>query len=135
MKMAAKKNVKADGATGLLVAFALRDHSEGDGDDAVMLTQGQRLELTRDEFDALIAKGAVAEGVFVKMKTAVEGGRYSLKPHETTWIPPHVYEAWKAAGYCEPTQDDPQVGALLKARDDTAREAVASRDAALRAVK
>lgn len=129
--MAAKKKAaSASDAGKIIVAFALRDHVEGEGDDAVTFTAGQRLELEQKEFDGLAKAGICAEGVFVKMKTAVEGGRYSLKPHDTTWLAPHVYEAWKAAGYCEPTEDDPQVGAVLKAREDALREAVTERDAA-----
>ncbi|WP_127111974.1 hypothetical protein [Shimia sediminis] len=129
--MAAKKKAaSAEDAGKITVAFALRDHVEGEGDDAVTFTAGQRLELEQKEFDGLAKAGICAEGVFVKMKTAVEGGRYSLKPHDTTWLAPHVYEAWKAAGYCEPTEDDPQVGAVLKAREDALREAVTERDAA-----
>lgn len=129
--MAAKKKAaSATDAGKLIVAFALRDHVEGDGDDAVTFTAGQRLELEQKEFDGLAKAGICAAGVFVKMKTAVEGGRYSLKPHDTTWLAPHVYEAWKAKGYCEPTEDDPQVGAVLKAREDALREAVTERDAA-----
>jgi hypothetical protein len=129
--MAAKKKAaSAEDAGKIIVAFALRDHVEGEGDDAVTFTAGQRLELEQKEFDGLAKAGICAEGVFVKMKTAVEGGRYSLKPHDTTWLAPHVYEAWKAAGYCEPTEDDPQVGAVLKAREDALREAVTERDAA-----
>lgn len=129
--MAAKKKAASAADAGkIIVAFALRDHVEGEGDDAVTFTEGQRLELEQKEFDGLAKAGICAEGVFVKMKTAVEGGRYSLKPHDTTWLAPHVYEAWKAAGYCEPTEDDPQVGAVLKAREDALREAVTERDAA-----
>lgn len=129
--MAAKKKAaSAKDAGKIIVAFALRDHAEGDGDDAVTFTAGQRLELARGEFDGLAKAGICAEGVFVKMKTAVEGGRYSLKPHDTTWLAPHVYEAWKAAGYCEPTEDDPQVGAVLKAREDALHDAVTERDTA-----
>lgn len=129
--MAAKKKAASAADAGkTIVAFALRDHVEGEGDDAVTFTAGQRLELEQNEFDGLAKAGICAEGVFVKMKTAVEGGRYSLKPHDTTWLSPHVYEAWKAAGYCEPTEDDPQVGAVLKAREDALREAVTERDAA-----
>ena len=129
--MAAKKKAKtAADADKIIVAFALRDFVEGDDEEAVTLTQGQRLELAQDEFDAMAAKGIVAEGIFVKMKTAVEGGRYSLKPHDTTWLAPLVYEAWKTAGYCEPTEDDPQVGAVLKAREEALREAVTERNSA-----
>lgn len=129
--MAAKKKAASAADAGkIIVAFALRDHVEGEGDDGVTFTAGQRLELEQKEFDGLAKAGICAEGVFVKMKTAVEGGRYSLKPHDTTWLAPHVYEAWKAAGYCEPTEDDPQVGAVLKAREDALREAVTERDAA-----
>lgn len=129
--MAAKKKAASAADAGkIIVAFALRDHVEGEGDDAVTFTAGQRLELQQKEFYGLAERGICAEGVFVKMKTAVEGGRYSLKPHDTTWIAPPVYEAWKAAGYCEPTEDDPQVGAVLKAREDALREAVTERDAA-----
>lgn len=129
--MAAKKKAASAADAGkIIVAFALRDHVEGEGDDAVTFTAGQRLELEQKEFDGLAKAGICAEGVFVKMKAAVEGGRYSLKPHDTTWLAPHVYEAWKAAGYCEPTEDDPQVGAVLKAREDALREAVTERDAA-----
>ena len=128
--MAAKKKAASAADAGkIIVAFALRDHVEGEGDVAVTFTAGQRLELEQKEFDGLAKAGICAEGVFVKMKTAVEGGRYSLKPHDTTWLAPHVYEAWKAAGYCEPTEDDPQVGAVLKAREDALREAVTERDA------
>lgn len=125
--MAAKKK----DASKAIVAFVLRDFKEGEGDEAITLTGGQRLELPQDEFAALAKRGVVAEGVFVKMKTAVEGGRYSLKPHDSTWLPPHVYEAWKAAGYCEPSEDDPEVGAVLKARDEAARDATNARDIAL----
>ncbi|MCZ4269013.1 hypothetical protein O4H48_14025 [Rhodobacteraceae bacterium G21628-S1] len=125
--MAAKKK----DAGKVIVAFVLRDFKEGEGDEAITLTGGQRLELSQDEFAALAKRGVVAEGVFVKMKTAVEGGRYSLKPHDSTWLPPHVYEAWKAAGYCEPSEDDPEVGAVLKARDEAARDATNARDIAL----
>lgn len=129
--MAAKKKAASAADAGkIIVAFALRDHVEGEGDDAVTFTAGQRLELEQKEFDGLAKAGICVEGVFVKMKTAVEGGRYSLKPHDTTWLAPHVYEAWKAAGYCEPTEDDPQVGAVLKAREEALREAVTERDAA-----
>lgn len=129
--MAAKKKAASAADAGkIIVAFALRDHVEGEGDDAVTFTAGQRLELEQKEFDGLAKAGICAKGVFVKMKTAVEGGRYSLKPHDTTWLAPHVYEAWKAAGYCEPTENDPQVGAVLKAREDALREAVTERDAA-----
>lgn len=129
--MAAKKKAASAADAGkIIVAFALRDHVDGEGDDTVTFTAGQRLELAREEFDGLAKAGTCAEGVFVKMKTAVEGGRYSLKPHDTTWLAPHVYEAWKAAGYCEPTEDDPQVGAVLKAREEALREAVTERDAA-----
>ncbi len=126
-----KKAASAKDAGKMIVAFALRDFSEGEGDEAVTLTEGQRLELPQDECDAMAKEGIVAEGIFVKMKTAVEGGRYSLKPHDTTWLPPHVYKAWKVAGYCEPTEDDPEVGAVLKARAEAARDAVSARDAAL----
>ncbi|PIE15171.1 MAG: hypothetical protein CSA68_07420 [Rhodobacterales bacterium] len=130
--MAAKKKAaSAEDAGKIIVAFALRDHVEGEGDDAVTFTAGQRLELEQKKFDGLAKAGICAAGVFVKMKTAVEGGRYSLKPHDTTWLAPHVYEAWKAAGYCEPTEDDPQVGAVRKAREDALREAVAARDVAM----
>lgn len=129
--MAAKKKAASAADAGkIIVAFALRDHVEGEGNDAVTFTAGQRLELEQKEFDGLAKAGICAEGVFVKMKTAVEGGRYSLKPHDTTWLAPHVYEAWKTAGYCEPTEDDPQVGAVLKAREDALRKAVTERDAA-----
>lgn len=127
--MAAKKTAASAADAGkIIVAFALHDHVEDDG--AVTFTAGQRLELGQEEFDGLAKAGICAEGVFVKMKTAVEGGRYSLKPHDTTWLAPHVYEAWKAAGYCEPTEDDPQVGVVLKARENALREAVTERDAA-----
>lgn len=133
--MAAKKKAASAADAGkIIVAFALRDHVDGEGDDAVTFTAGQRLELELKEFDGLAKAGICAEGVFVKMKTAVEGGRYSLKPHDTTWLAPQVYEAWKAAGYCEPTKDDPQVGAVLKAREDALREAVTERDAARRSL-
>ena len=129
--MAAKeKAASAADAGKIIVAFALRDHVEGKGDDAVTFTAGQRLELEQKEFDGLARDGICAEGVFVKMKTAVEGGRYSLKPHDTTWLAPHVYEAWKAAGYCEPTEDDPQVGAVLKAREGALRDMVKQKDGA-----
>lgn len=129
--MAAKKKAASAADAGkIIVAFALRDHVDGEGDDTVIFTAGQRLELEQKEFDGLAKAGICAEGVFVKMKTAVEGGRYSLKPHDTTWLAPPVYEAWKAAGYCEPTEDDPQVGAVLKAREAALREAVTERDGA-----
>lgn len=120
-----KKNARKS-----IVAFALKDFSDGEGEDAFTLTEGQRVELPKDVFEAMKGKGIVAEGVFVKMKTSVEGGRYSLKPHDTTWLHPRVYEAWKAAGYCEPTKDDPEVAAVLKAREEAARQAVAERDEA-----
>jgi len=129
--MAAKKKAASAADAGkIIVAFALRYHVEGEGDDAVTFTEGQRLELEQKEFDGLAERGICAQGVFVKMKAAVEGGRYSLKPHDTTWLAPHVYEAWKAAGYCEPTEDDPQVGAVLKAREDALREAIKQKDGA-----
>lgn len=131
---ARKKAASAAGAGKIIVAFALRDHVDGEGEEAVTFTAGQRLELAQEEFDGLVKAGICAEGVFVRMKTSVEGGRYSLKPHDTTWLAPHVYEAWKAAGYCEPTADDPQVGAVLKAREDALREAVTERDAARRSL-
>jgi hypothetical protein len=133
--MAAKKKAASAADAGkIIVAFVLRDHVEGEGDDAVVFTEGQRLELEKLEFEALAKLGICAAGVFVKMKTAVEGGRYSLKPHDNTWLAPHVYEAWKVAGYCEPTEDDPEVSAVLKAREESARDAVAQRDEALNKV-
>ena len=121
--MAAKKQT--------IVAFALRDHTEGEGDDALTLIKGQRIELAKTEFAKLKKKGAVVEGVYVHIKTAIEGKRYSLKRHSKTWLAPDVYEAWKAAGYCEPTDDDPEVEALLKAREEAMNEAIADRNAAL----
>lgn len=127
---ARKKAASAEGAGKFIVAFALRDHVEGEGEGAVTFVTGQRLELEKKEFDGLAKRGICAEGVSVKMKAAVEGGRYSLKPHDTTWLSPQTYEAWKAAGYCEPTEDDPQVGAVLKAREEALREAISERDAA-----
>ncbi len=130
--MASKKKTTSDKDTNaVIVAFALRDFVAGEGKDAFTLSEGQRIELSADQFAEGEKEGIVAKGVFVKMKTAVEGGRYSLKPHDTTWLPPHVYEAWKAAGYCEPTQDDPEVGAVLKARDEATRAAASERDRAL----
>ncbi len=124
--MAAKKKAaSARDAGKMIVAFALRDFADGEGDEAVNLTEGQRLELPQDEFDAMSREGIVAEGIFVKMKTAVEGGRYSLKPHDTTWLPPHVYEAWKSEGYCEPSDDDPKIMDRMKEQGETARAALA----------
>ena len=115
----------------MVVAFALRDFAEGEGDEAVTLTEGQRLELPQKDFDAMSKEGIVAEGIFVKMKTAVEGERYSLKPHDATWLPPHVYEAWKSVGYCEPTDDDPKIMDRMKLQGETARAALSARDAAI----
>lgn len=129
--MAAKKKAaSAKDAGKMIVAFALRDCATGEGDEAVNLTEGQRLELPQKEFDAMSKEGIVAEGIFVKMKSAVEGGRYSLKPHDTTWLAPHVYEAWKSAGYCEPTDDDPKIMDQMKVQGETARAALSARDAA-----
>ena len=130
--MAAKKIAASAADAGkIIVAFALRDHVEGEGEDAVTFTAGQRLELEQNEFDGLAKAGICAEGVFVKMKTAVEGGRYSLKPHDTTWLHPDVYEAWKSAGYCEPTDDDPKIMDRMKAQGEAARVALSARDAAI----
>lgn len=112
------------------MALALRDHVEDEGNDAVTFTAGQRLGLEQKEFDGLAEGGICAKGVFVKMKTSVEDGRYSLKPYDATWLAPHVYEAWKAVGYCKPTEDDPQVGAVQQARKGVLREAVIECDAA-----
>ena len=128
---ARKKAASAADAGKTIVAFALRNHGEGEGDAAVTFTAGQRLELAQEEFDSLAKGGICAEGVFVKMKTAVEGGRYSLKPHDTTWLPPHVYEAWKSEGYCEPTDDDPKIMDRMKVQGETARAALSARDAAI----
>lgn len=127
--MAAKKKPASEPGEGkIVVAFALRDHSEGEGEHAVTFIEGQRLELSQDDFDDLANRGICAKGVFVKMKTAVEGGRFSLKPHDTTWLAPHVYEAWKAAGYCEPTDDDPEMVSILKAREGALSEVTSDRD-------
>ena len=128
---ARKKAASAADAGKTIVAFALRNHREGEGDAAVTFTAGQRLEMAQEEFDSLSKGGICAEGVFVKMKTAVEGGRYSLKPHDTTWLPPHVYEAWKSKGYCEPTDDDPKIMDRMKVQEETARAALSARDAAI----
>lgn len=130
--MAAKKKAaSAKDAGKMIVAFVLQDCVHGEGDDAVTLSEGQRLELQQDEFRAMAKNGVVVEGIFVKMKTAVEGGRYSLKPHDTTWLAPHVYEAWKAAGYCEPTDDDPKIMDRMKMQGENARAALLARDAAI----
>ena len=130
--MAAKKKVaSAKDAGKMIVAFALRDFTEGEGDEAVILTKGQRLDVPQNEFNAMSRKGLVARGIFVKMKTAVEGGRYSLKPHDTTWLSPHVYEAWKSEGYCDPIEDDPKLMDRMKAQGETARAALFARDAAI----
>lgn len=129
--MAAKKKAASVKDAGkMIVAFALRDCTTGEGDEAVTLTEGQRLELPQKEFNAMSKEGIVDEGIFVKMKTAVEGGRYSLKPHDTTWLPPHVYEAWKSEGYCEPTDEDPKIMDQMKVQGETARAALSARDAA-----
>ena len=130
--MAAKKKVaSAKDAGKMIVAFALRDFATGEGDEAVILTEGQRLDVPQKEFNAMSKTGLVAEGIFVKMKTAVEGGRYSLKPHDTTWLSPHVYEAWKSEGYCEPTDDDQKLMDRMKVQGETARAALSARDAAI----
>lgn len=132
--MAAKKKVAiAGGAGASIVAFALCDHFEGEGDEALSLTAGQQLELTPEDFEDLAGRDLVEKGVFVRMLTAIEGKRYSLAPGGTAWVAPKVYEAWKAAGYCEPTKDDPKVAEVLKGREAEARDAVAKRDDALKA--
>ena len=128
---AKKKTASAKDAGKTIVAFALLDFTEGEGEEAVNLTEGQRLELPQKEFNALSKTGLVVRGIFVKMTTAVEGGRYSLKPHDTTWLSPHVYEAWKSEGYCEPIEGDPTIMDRLKVQDETARAAVSARDAAI----
>lgn len=133
--MAAKKEVAiVGGEVASIVAFALCD-LEGEGEGALSLTAGQRLELTPEDFDALAERNLVEKGVFVRMLTAIEGKRYSLVPGGTAWIAPTVYEAWKAAGYCEPTQDDPKVADVLKDREAAARDAVAKRDEMLKSLR
>ncbi|XAT57854.1 hypothetical protein GN241_11070 [Rhodobacteraceae bacterium IMCC1335] len=130
----AKKNQQAsvDEATDVIVvAFMLVDHTEGEDGDAVVLTAGQRIEVSEDTFAEMAKEKLCERGVYVTMLTGIEGGKYSLKPHDNTWLAPSVYEAWKTAGYCEPTADDPSVAATLQARADGEREAVAARDAAL----
>lgn len=127
-----KQQASGDEATDVIVvAFMLSDYVEGEGDDAVVLTAGQRIEIPEAAFAEMAKEKLCERGVYVKMLTSVEGGRYSLKPHDNTWLPQAVYEAWKAIGYCEPTEDDPSVAATLKARADAEREAVSSRDVAL----
>ncbi|WP_109466359.1 hypothetical protein [Albibacillus kandeliae] len=134
--MATKKTAAVAGdGTKAIVAFMLKDHSEGDGPDAVVFTAGQRLELGPEEFEAMAEAGLCAEGVFAKMLSAVEGGRYSLRPHQKIWLAPAVYEGWKAAGICEATSDDPDVSATLAAREAAMQEAVAERDAIARSAE
>lgn len=138
--MAAKKKTQTQkDDTPLIVAFALKDHDGKEdgasGDEGLVMTTGQRLELTQADFDDLAGAGLVAAGVYAKLLEAVEGGRYSLKPHEKTWLAPAVYEAWKAAGICEPTSDDPEVSATLKARQEAVSAAVAERDEAVKEVR
>lgn len=131
---ARKKTATKKNDAPLIVAFALKDHDDRadnpDDADATVLTRGQRLELNQTDFARLAKAGLVEQGVYVKMLVAVEGGRYSLKPHVNTWLAPAVYDAWKAASICEPTRDDPEVAATLKAREEAVRAAVADRDLA-----
>lgn len=111
--MATKKNTASAAAAGkIIVAFMLCDYVDDGGVVDVTYTEGQRLELTPDEFNNFADRDLCVKGVFVKMLTSVEGGKYSLKPHDNTWLAPHVYEAWKAAGYCEPAD----ASALAEAR-------------------
>ncbi|MFW2541527.1 hypothetical protein ACN2XU_02715 [Primorskyibacter sp. 2E107] len=128
---AGKKAASTADVDKVIVAFALREHVEGDGDEAVSFKEGQRLDLSKTDFDALAKAGVCAEGVYVKMKTAIQGGQYNLRAGSMTWLSPKVYAAWKAAGYCEPTSDDPEVSAILKAREDAVREAASQRDIAM----
>jgi|GEM_PF-6687826 len=120
---------KKQNAGKAIVAFAASEHTYGEGDEASVLVVGQRLDLTGGEFKNF-PKGVLEEGVYVKMKEGVEGGRYSLKPRENTWLAPWVYEAWRDAGICEPTDDDPTIAATLKASEEEARRAIVDRDTA-----
>lgn len=127
--MAAKKKAaSAKDAKEMVMAFALKDASKEES--GVSLKLGQRVELPKDEYEGLAKSGLVIEGVFVKMKTSVEGGRYSLKPKDTTWLAPSVFEAWQKLGYCERSSEDPGMGALLKAREEAVRDAFVQRDEA-----
>ncbi|MGK7653155.1 hypothetical protein ACSQ76_12290 [Roseovarius sp. B08] len=101
------------------------------------LQDWRRLELSEDEFEALPADTTIHRGVFVEMLTGIEGGRFSLKPGQKQWIPPHAYEEWKAKGKCKPTDDDPQVlqaledrGAAMRAAQHGEAQAVAKLEAA-----
>jgi len=124
--MAAKK--KTSGV--LKIAFALTDCVKGEGGATISASKGLRIELPEKEFLAMEKKDLVEAGVFVKMLEAVEGGSYSLQPHDETWLSSTVYEAWKEAGICEPVEGDLKILDRMKAQDEAVRTALSARDQA-----
>lgn len=124
--MAAKKKT----SEALKIAFALTDCVEGEGGATVSASAGQRIEIPENEFLAMKKKELVEAGVSVNMLEAVEGGSYSLKPHDTTLLPSSVYEAWKQAGICEPVEGDLKILDRMKAQDEAVRAALSARDKA-----
>lgn len=129
--MAAMSAMALGPVSGEIVAFMLVDHQHGEGDDAEKLFAGQRIEIDEETFAEMAKENLCEKGVYVKMLTGVEGKKYSLIPNQNTWLPVSVYDAWKAVGYCEPTDDDPSVTAKLQARADDVRELTKARDDAL----
>lgn len=124
--------VESDATENLIVGFVTKDFVAGDDKDSesdpIAYVQGQRLEFSEDVFADLSKRKLCEKGVFVKMTTAVEGGRYSLRPGEKVWLAPYVYQAWKQLGFCEPHSDDPEVFDTLAARAASEKEALAARD-------
>ncbi|WP_197919318.1 hypothetical protein [Thiosulfatihalobacter marinus] len=124
--MAAKKKTASQDSPRIIVAFALEDIVEGEGEAAKTVCHaGQRLDLSEDEFKALAGEKLCVAGVHVRMKTAVEGRKYSLKVRDETWLHPDVAAAWEKAGMCAPC------GASLESAHTEAKTEIGELKAAL----
>lgn len=116
------------------IGFMLVDHVEGDDDDATTYSIDQRVELDSKEFNAWAKKGLCEKGIRVEMLVGVEGGRFSLKAHDRTWLPGRIAKAWQAEGMCVPASGEASFDEAVKVYQDGATTALAERDAALKQV-
>lgn len=111
--METKKNAAALSAV-LVIAFAAQAHAAGDVLDDLAFDIGDRLELTEADFAALEKADLVERGVCARMLDSVELDRQSLPAGADVYLRPAVFEAWRAAGICEPSDASPEMRARVE---------------------
>lgn len=121
--MATKKNAAALSAV-LVIAFAAQAHAAGDVLDGIAFDVGDRLELTEADFAKLAKADLVERGVCARMLDSVELERQSLPAGADVYLRPAVFEAWRAAGICEPSDASPEMRARV---EDLARDLAEAR--------